>query len=112
MWRGAAKGWPLCWEVDDRMNDQLKAQWAADVPASDPRFVLGVMTRIEQRRFQRELAVTAGLTACAIALLWLLAPTVEIVWRDGIAPHASNAAILLALMGVTVTVPYLFPIRE
>jgi len=94
------------------MDDQLKAQWAADVPASDPRFVLGVMTRIEQRRFRRELAVTAGLTACAVALLWLLAPTVEIVWRDGIAPYASNAVLLLGLMGVTVAVPYLLPARD
>jgi hypothetical protein len=98
--------------MDDRMDDQLKTQWAADVPASDPRFVLGVMTRIEQRRFQRELAVTAGLTACAIALLWLLAPTVEIVWREAIAPHANNLAILMTLIAVTLAVPYFLPARD
>jgi hypothetical protein len=94
------------------MDEQLKAQWAADVPASDPRFVLAVMTRIEQRRFHREVAMTAGLTVCAMALLWLMAPTVVAVWRDGIAPHASNVAILLSLMGITIALPQFFPARN
>lgn len=91
---------------------ELKAQWAADVPASDPRFVLAVMTRIEQRRFRREMAMTAVLTISAAALLWLLAPTVASVWRDGIAPYASNAAIFLSLIGVTIALPQFFPTRN
>jgi hypothetical protein len=74
--------------------------------------VLAVITRIEQRRFRRELAMTAGLTASAVGLLWLLAPTVEVMWRDGIALYTSNAALLLALMGVTLAVPYLLPARD
>jgi hypothetical protein len=94
------------------MDEQLKASWAADVPATDPRFVLAVMTRIEQRRFHREVAMTAGLTACAIALLGLLAPTVAVLWHDSIAPYASNAAILLSLMGVTIVLPQFFPARS
>ena len=94
------------------MDEQLKVQWAADVPASDPRFVLAVMTRIEQRRFHREVAMTAGLTVCAMALLWLMAPTITAVWRDGIAPHASNVAILLSLMGITIALPQFFPARN
>jgi hypothetical protein len=91
------------------MDEQLKAQWGSDVPASDPRFVLAVMTRIEQRRFVREVAMTAGLTAFAAALLGFLAPTVAAVWHDGIAPYASNAVILLSLMGVTIALPQFFP---
>ncbi|HVW72352.1 MAG TPA: hypothetical protein VHC39_01835 [Rhizomicrobium sp.] len=94
------------------MDEQLKAQWGADVPASDPRFVLAVMTRIERRRFMREVAMTAGLSVCAMVLLWLMAPTVVAVWHDGIAPHASNAAILLSLMGITIALPQFFPARS
>jgi hypothetical protein len=94
------------------MVEQLKNQWAADVPASDPRFVLQVMARIEQRRYMRELAMTAGLTVGAIVLLWLLAPTVATVWSDGVAPYASDAAILLSLMGITIALPQFFPARN
>jgi hypothetical protein len=94
------------------MDEQLKAQWAADVPAADPRFVLAVMTRIEQRRFMREVAMTAGLTTCAIVLLGLVAPVIAGLWRDSIAPYASNAAILLSLMGITIALPQFFPARN
>ena len=90
----------------------LKNRLTADVPASDPRFVLAVMRRIEQRRFTRELAQTAGLAVCAMALLWLLTPVVESAWQESLAPYASNVAILLALMGVTLAVPYFFPARN
>jgi hypothetical protein len=76
-------------------------------PASDPRFELAVMTRIEQRRFRRELATTVGLAGCAMVLLALLAPTLEIAWRD--APYASNLTILLVLVSITLVVPYFFP---
>jgi hypothetical protein len=87
----------------------LKNIWDADVPASDPRFVLAVMARAEQRRFRRELATTLGLALCAVVLLGLLAPTVEFAWRDTLAPYASNLAIFLTLMGITVALPYLLP---
>jgi hypothetical protein len=93
------------------MDEQLKAQWAADVPAADPRFVVAVMTRIEQRRFAREVAMTAGLAALAAGLLWWLAPVVTTAWND-IAPYAGNAAILLSLMGVTIALPQFFPARN
>jgi hypothetical protein len=94
------------------MDEQLKAQWAADVPASDPRFVLAVMARIEQRRFAREMAMTAGLAATAAALLWLLAPALTSAWHDDIAPYAGNAAILFSLLGITVALPQFFPARN
>jgi hypothetical protein len=86
----------------------LKNLLTTDVPAADPRFVVTVLKRIEQRRFVRELAQTAGLGACAAALLWLLAPGVETAWRDSFAPYASNLVILLVLMVVSVVVPYFF----
>ena len=98
--------------MDDRMDNRLKAQWAADVPASDPRFVLTVMTRIEQRRFRRELASTVGLALGAVILLGLAAPSLELVWHASIAPYVSNMAIFLALMGTTLALPLLFPARD
>jgi hypothetical protein len=86
----------------------LKSLLTADVPAFDPRFGLAVMRRIEQRRFLRELAQTAGLAAFAAALLWLLAPVLEAAWQDSFAAYSSNLVILLVLMSVSVVVPYLF----
>jgi hypothetical protein len=94
------------------MDEQLKAQWAADVPAADPRFVVAVMTRIEQRRFRREVTMTAALTALAALLLWWLAPMVASAWHDDVAPYAGNAAILLSLMGITIALPQFFPARN
>ena len=69
------------------------------------------MTRIEQRRFAREVAMTAALTALAAVLLWWLSPIVTSAWHDDIAPYAGNAAILLSLMGITIALPQFFPAR-
>jgi hypothetical protein len=95
------------------MDDmKLTALLAADAPpASDPRFVVAVMARIEQRRFQRELAMTAGLTVCAMVLAGLLAPSLEITWHDDFAPYTSNVVIALVLASITLAVPYFFPAR-
>ena len=91
------------------MNDAtLKNLLTADVPAFDPPFAFVVMKRIEQRRFQRELAQTAGLGAAAVALLWLLAPMIEAAWQESFAPSFSNLVILLVLMAVSLVVPYLY----
>ena len=87
----------------------LKNVWDADVPASDPRFALAVMARIEQRRFRRELATTVGLTAAAMGLLVLVMPAVEIAWPTDL---ASDLAILSAMAAVTWMLPQLFPTRE
>ena len=87
----------------------LKTVWAADVPASDPRFALAVMARIEQRRFRRELATTIGLTVAAMALLALLMPAVEIIWPTD---FTSDLAILSVMAAVTLLLPQLFPTRE
>jgi len=95
------------------MNDAtLKSLLAAEAPpASDPRFVVAVMGRIEQRRFRRELAMTAGLAVCAMALAGLLAPSLEITWHDDFAPYTSNVVIALVLASITLAVPYFFPAR-
>ena len=87
----------------------LKNAWDADVPASDPRFALAVMARIEQRRFRRELATTVGLTAAAMGLLVLVMPAVEIAWPTDL---ASDLAILSAMAAVTWMLPQLFPARD
>jgi hypothetical protein len=86
----------------------LKNLLTADVPASDPPFAFAVMKRIEQRRFLRELAQTAGLAAFAVALLWLLAPMMEAAWQESFVSSSNNLVILLALMGVSIAVPYLY----
>ena len=91
------------------MNDAaLKNFLTAGVPDSDSPFVFAVMKRIEQRRFLRELAQTAGLAAFAVTLLWLLAPMMEAAWQENFAPSSSNLVILLTLMGVSLVVPYLY----
>ena len=87
----------------------LKTVWDADVPASDPRFALAVMARIEQRRFRRELATTVGLTAAAMGLLVLVMPAIEIAWPTDL---ASDLALLSAMAAVTWMLPQLFPTRE
>jgi hypothetical protein len=96
------------------MDDtKLTALLAADMPpASDPRFVVAVMARIEQRRFRRELAMTAGLAVSAMVLAGLLAPTLEITWRENFAPYTSNVVIALMLASITLAVPYFFPARN
>jgi len=73
----------------------------ADVPARDPLFVLGVMTRIEQRRFRRELARTGGLTAIAIILLALVMPKLDFTWLGNLSP-ANELAIGAALMALSI----------
>ena len=94
------------------MDDaDLKALLMAGAPpASDPRFVLAVMARIEQRRFHRELTMILGLGTCAMALLVLLAPSLQMVWEH--VPQTSNLAIALVLMAVTLVLPQLFPARD
>ena len=90
----------------------LKQVWDADVPASDPRFELAVMRRIDQRRFRRELAMTVTLTMAAIALLVLVMPDVEFSWRESLAPNFGNLAILGLLTAVTLLVPLLWPAED
>jgi hypothetical protein len=96
------------------MDDtKLTALLGAEAPpASDPRFVVAVMARIEQRRFLREVAMTAGLAVCAVVLLALLAPALEITWHDDFAPYASNVMIALVLASITLAAPYFFPARS
>ena len=95
------------------MDDtKLTALLGAEAPpASDLRFVVAVMARIEQRRFRREVAMTAGLAVCAIVLAGLLAPSLEIAWHDDFAPYTSNVVIALVLASITLAVPYFFPAR-
>jgi hypothetical protein len=91
----------------------LKGLLAAEAPpAADPRFVVAVMARIEQRRFRRELAITAGLAVSAMLLAGAAAPALEITWRDSFAPYASNLTIALVLASISLAVPYFFPVRN
>ena len=94
------------------MDDaKLNALLRADAPR-DPRFVVAVMARIEQRRFRRELALTAGLAAIAALLLALLAPTLEIVWNRSLAPFASNMVIAVVLLSLSIAAAQIFAARN
>jgi hypothetical protein len=90
----------------------LKNLWDADVPASDPRFTLGVVARIEQRRFRRELATTVGLALAAMLLLALVMPALEFTWRESVISPAGNLAILAIFGALTWMLPQLFPARD
>lgn len=87
----------------------LKDVWSTDVPASDSRFVLKVMARIEQRRFHRELATTIGSTAAAIGLLAVVMPKIEIAWPEN---FTSDLAILSVMVAATLMLRQLFPARD
>jgi hypothetical protein len=87
----------------------LKNIWDADVPASDPRFTLAVMARIEQRRFRRELATTVGLALAAMCLLVLVMPALELTWGESVISPAGNLAILVMFGALTWMLPQLFP---
>jgi hypothetical protein len=96
------------------MDDaKLKAILNADAPpATDPGFVLAVMTRTEQRRFRRELAMTAGLAAIAALLLALLVPTLQTVWDRSFAPLANNVVIAVVVLLASFALPRLFAARN
>ena len=83
----------------------------ADTPSQDPHFVLGVMARIEQRRFRRELVRTAFLAAAAMLLLALVVPKLELamVKVPALADLADSYKIAIAavLMVATILLPRL-----
>jgi hypothetical protein len=83
------------------MDDtELKALLAMDAPpARDLRFELAVMARIERQAFHRALLRNAGVAALVALVLALVAPSLEAVWQQTVAPTTSNlmlAALLLA----------------
>jgi hypothetical protein len=77
------------------LEDDLKALMTG---SRDTAFTLGVMARIERRRFRRALAANIVLALAATALLALAMPALTAVWQVTLAPHASNLVIGLALM--------------
>ena len=77
----------------------------ADVPARDSHFVLGVMTRIEQRRFRRELVRTLGVCAAATLLLALVMPRLDTVLSVMFAPLLNNGVIATAMLALTFGLP-------
>jgi hypothetical protein len=85
------------------MDDtELKALLAVDMPpAHDFRFELAVMARIERRAFHRALWRNAGIAALAALVLALIAPSLEVVWRQTVPPAVSNMAIAALLLAAT-----------
>ena len=91
-------------------NERMAATLAADVPARDLAFEIGVMAKIEQRRFHREIA--RNLTA-ALAAALLLALVIPVLWpllQAGLAPLRllwpqglfTNMALGAALMAASL----------
>jgi hypothetical protein len=80
------------------LEDELKA---AMTGGRDMAFTLGVMARIERRRFRRALIANIVLALAATALLALTMPVLTAVWRAAFAPLAGNLAIGLALMAMS-----------
>lgn len=80
------------------LEDALKALMTG---SRDAAFTLGVMARIEHRRFRRAMIANAALALATTVLLALAMPGLTVVWRAAFAPHASNLAIGLALMGMS-----------
>jgi len=71
------------------MNDterRLAALFAADVPpATDRAFAFAVLTRIERRRAWLNVLETIPVAMAGAALLWLLAPSIDELLRQGLA---------------------------
>ena len=81
-------------------NDRMAAMLAADAPAArDHAFEIAVLTRIEQRRFRRGVAVNVALAVAASILLGLVMPDIESFWQAHIAAGLSNGMIAAALLG-------------
>jgi len=85
------------------MDDtELKALLAQDAPpARDFSFELAVMARIERHAFHRALLRNAGLAGLAALVLVLLAPSLETVWQQTLAPDANNLALAALLLAAT-----------
>jgi hypothetical protein len=64
-------------------------------PARDPAFELAVMTRLENRRFRRAMALNLGLAVAGSLLLAVAAPTLNGVWA-GLSSNLMIAGLLLA----------------
>ena len=80
--------------MDDK---QLTALFAGDLPpVQDARFTLGVLARMEQRHFRREMGIILALAAAAALLLALLMPTLDFFWRDS-GGLLGNAVIAMTL---------------
>jgi uncharacterized integral membrane protein len=86
----------------------------ADVPARDPRFELGVMAKIEQRRFRRELMRTGLVMAAVMILLAVAMPKLDSLIALLLDVSLLNAlsrqyggVLALVLMVVTIMLPRL-----
>jgi hypothetical protein len=86
-------------------NEQMACLLLADAPASrDLAFEIALLTRIEQRRFRRGLAVIVALAAAAAMLLALLMPDVENIWQTHFAGAVGNGMIAAILCGLLLPV--------
>jgi hypothetical protein len=96
------------------MDDaQLKSYLTLDAPpASDPRFVTAVMTRMEQRRFRHEVFNTAALMLGGIPVSALLAPALVSAWQSSVAPFTNNGIVIVLAMALTFVAPQIFGIQN
>jgi hypothetical protein len=82
----------------ETIEKELAALLAQDMPGSDTAFTLAVMTRIEQRRFHRDLLRNAAIALAAAAILLPLAP----VLGARLQGLHGNVLMMLLVMGAAV----------
>lgn len=80
------------------LEDDLKALMTA---GRDTAFTLGVMARIEQRRFRRAMIANVVLALAATALLALTMPVLTAVWRVTVVPGADETIVAVLLLGAS-----------
>jgi len=87
-------------------NEQMTALLAADAPAArDFAFQLGVMAKIEQRRFRRGVMLNVALTAAVTLLLALMMPGLEPVARQAVSGLGPGVTLAL-LSAVCFALPW------
>jgi len=86
----------------------LKAMLADQMPAQDDRlFTLGVMAKIEKRRFHRAVLLHVTAAALGALVLALVMPQLDFALQVGFDPLVSRIGIALALLVAGLGLPRL-----
>ena len=87
----------------DEADDRLRALFAQDVPPQrDPAFSAAVMEAVMRRRFQRELALLAGVAMLVGLAVWALWPALQPLLVQVSRGFAPVAAILALVAGAVL----------
>lgn len=96
-------------------NEQMAAMLMADAPAArDMAFEIGVLARMERRRFHRAVAVRLALALAASLLLALVMPPLAPLWQVSLTAairmlpqgFSVNLALGILLMAASAALPW------